>query len=169
MREDDKPTPSDYLTPPPTPIPTPNKLKAHTVAELHKSMNSLLEFLSFTVETDLDYETGYIPTLDLELKMLESGVLTYRFCEKSMASKFCGMSRVAMGREVQSSVLTQEVYRRMSNTREGSESQLTRNLILEEFTSKGEFTNDVNHFLAFLGPLPPLWTKKAIQAAKTLK
>ena len=46
------------------------------------------------------------------------------------------MSGGAMGKETQTAILTQEVYRRMANTREGTEKQQTRDGILTEFCRK---------------------------------
>ena len=52
-----------------------SKLKTHTRTQLHKAMQLVLSFLSFTTETEDKYDNGYIPTLDLQ---------TYKFFKKLM-------------------------------------------------------------------------------------
>ena len=54
-----------------------SELKAHARTQLHKAKQSVLSFLSFTTETEDEYDNGYIPTLDLQVKMLKWCIITY--------------------------------------------------------------------------------------------
>ena len=81
-------------------------------------MQSVLSFLSFTTETEAEYANGYIPTLDLQVKMLKSGILVYKFFKKPMVNKLCVMVTAAFYKETKTAVLSQEIVRRMFNTSE---------------------------------------------------
>ena len=95
-------------------------------------MQSILSFLSFTTEVEEEYPSGYIPTLDLQVKMLKDGRLTYQFYKKPMVNIHCVMEKAALAEQTKYAVLSQEIIRRMLNTSE-LEPQIVRDKILEEF------------------------------------
>ena len=41
--------------------------------------NGIFDFMDFTVETCMDYEDGWLPTLDTSLKVNEYNVVEYKF------------------------------------------------------------------------------------------
>ena len=63
--------------------------KAHTVKQVRACMNSILDFLEFTTETEQDYKEtgGWIPTLDFNIKMLDNGEIVYKFFRKTNSSQ----------------------------------------------------------------------------------
>ena len=68
----------------------PEVLKDHTKTQLGKAMQSIYQFLSFTTETETetDYPSGYVPTLDFQVRMEKGGSLIYKFYSKPMANKY---------------------------------------------------------------------------------
>ena len=98
-------------------------------------MNSIFPFLSLTVETELDYPDQYIPTLDLKVRMLDNGTLTYTYYEKPMANKFTIMEAAAISVDSQNAILVQEVFRRMANT-SLDQPQSVRNTIIDTFDAR---------------------------------
>ena len=98
-------------------------------------MNSMLSYLSFTTEIEEEHDEGYMPTLDMGLKMEENYQITYRYYEKPMGNKFCVGRGSAMADSAKEAILSQEVLRRMLNTSE-EESQTTRDNILKKFEER---------------------------------
>ena len=47
-------------------------------------MNSIFSFVTFTTELEVEYESGYLPTLNLDIEMLPSGIVTHRYYEKTI-------------------------------------------------------------------------------------
>ena len=82
--------------------------KDHTRKEIMKVMNGILGFLKFTTETEDDYEDGYIPTLDMSMRMMNDSTLTYKFYEKPMGSKLCVGNNIAMSEQAKELILSQE-------------------------------------------------------------
>ena len=93
--------------------------------------------MKFTVETADDFETGFLPTLDMQIRMLSNGEIIYKFYEKPMANQLCILESAAMAQEAKASILVQEVCRRLLNTSELID-QSTRDSILTEFDLKME-------------------------------
>jgi len=50
-----------------------------TVQEISKSLNSVLDFLDFTMETELDFESKWLPTLDMQTQVQNNGVVQFKF------------------------------------------------------------------------------------------
>ena len=44
-----------------------------TCDEFCKTFNSIMDFLEFTSESEVDFETGYLPTLDVQTRVKEDG------------------------------------------------------------------------------------------------
>ena len=53
-----------------------------TKAALSSSMQEVLPFLRFTTEVGEEFEEGWLPTLDVSLKVDERGQVRWRFYEK---------------------------------------------------------------------------------------
>ena len=98
--------------------------KEHTVQEFNKMLNSLMIKIKFTTETEEDFENKYIPTLDTQMKVLRSGRIVYKFYEKPMASSHTIPNRSAMNEGSKRTILSQEIVRRMKNTRVGVEQEI---------------------------------------------
>ena len=88
----------------------------------------VFSFLKFTIELEEDFEEGYLPTLDIQIRVLEDGTTTYKYFEKPTNSNVMIQRRAALGESSKVSTLVQEIIRRMVNTSE-LESQTVRNEI----------------------------------------
>ena len=53
---------------------------------VHDAMQGLTDCLTFTVETEEDFPNGWLPTLDLELKVDDKNQIQYSFFEKPTGS-----------------------------------------------------------------------------------
>ena len=57
-------------------------------------MQKVLPFLRFTTEVGEEFEEGWLPTLDVSLKVDERGQVRWRFYEKPTASRVTVQSRL---------------------------------------------------------------------------
>ena len=62
-------------------------------------MNSIFSFLKFTTETEEDFTDRYIPTLDMNMAMLDDNTITYKLYEKPMGNKYCVGKESAMNEQ----------------------------------------------------------------------
>ena len=53
-----------------------------TKEEICKSLNTVFDFLEFTAETEQNFADQMFPTLDVTLKVLDSGIVTYEHFSK---------------------------------------------------------------------------------------
>ena len=86
-----------------------------TTEILKAMMNSICNFLSLTMETEVDFN-GVLPTLDLSIWVREDNKTMYMFLLKPMASNMVLQSRNAMPENMKIATLNQEVIRTMVNT-----------------------------------------------------
>ena len=99
-------------------------------------MNSICKDVKMTVEVEEDFTSGYIPTLDIQLKLDQSlGRVVYKFLAKPMASTLCLVEKSAIPITIRSATLAQEVQRRQLNCSKDVGVR-ERMEILESFTEK---------------------------------
>ena len=115
-----------------------------TLQELNKSFDSVINFLNFTTESEHEFETGYLPTLDMETKVDDRGMIKYRFFRKPTCNNIVIQNGTSLPRNTIFSSLRQEVIRRLSNTSADADIKL-KIRILEDFiqlmrNSKHEFS-----------------------------
>ena len=84
---------------------------------LEGSMQNVLDFLKFTTETEEDFPTGWLPTLDLELRMVDN-MVQHRYYEKPTTAKVTVQQRSAMEEKVKYKILSNDLVRRMLNCME---------------------------------------------------
>ena len=60
------------------------------------SINGIVNCLKFTVETGMDFEDSWLPTLDLSLKVDEENTILYCFYEKPTSSEVCLQADTAL-------------------------------------------------------------------------
>ena len=87
------------------------------------------------METKDDFENGWLPTLDTDLKVTPSNIIVYRFFEKPTNPNTVLHSRTAMAEDSKVRSLTNEVIRRMLTTSK-STPQEERNRILDDMAQK---------------------------------
>ena len=57
-----------------------------TKEEIMKSLNAVTNFIQFTTEGEEDFTNGFLPTLDFQTKVQESGKILFKFFNKPMAN-----------------------------------------------------------------------------------
>ena len=75
-----------------------------------------MDFLEFTTENELDFENGFLPTLDTQMKVEDDGSVTYKFFSKPMNNNLVIENGTALPRNIIFGSLRQEIVRRMQNT-----------------------------------------------------
>ena len=105
-----------------------------TTEEIDKSLNSLIDFLSFTTESELDFgdDGGFLPTLDFKTKVQDDGVIEFKFFSKPMNNNLVIQKGTGLPKEIIFASLRQEVIRRMLNCSTRTELD-ERLLVLEDF------------------------------------
>ena len=91
-------------------------LVKRTSNELGNSLNTLVDFLKFTTESERDYENGLLPTLDTETKVMEDGTIYFRFYSKPMSNNIVIQRGTALPQNTIFSALRQEMIRRLYNS-----------------------------------------------------
>ena len=87
-----------------------------TCAEFCKTFNSIMDFLEFTTENECDFETGFLPTLDMQTRVSDNGSIEYRFFSKPTNNNLVVENGTALPRNIIFGSLRQEVVRRLLNT-----------------------------------------------------
>ena len=88
-----------------------------TAEVLRMVMNGICGWLSLTMETE-EMFGGWLPTLDLEIRIDDQNRVIYRYYEKPMIPNMVLHKRSAMPESTRRSTLNQELIRRMVNTSE---------------------------------------------------
>ena len=89
-----------------------------TTQILKAMMNNVCGWLVLTMETEDMFESGLLPTLDLEIGVLMDNKIIYQYYEKPMVPNMVLHRRSAMPENTRRSTLNQELIRRMINTSE---------------------------------------------------
>merc|ERR1711954_64016 len=79
------------------------------------AMNHINPDLVFTTETQEDFSTERLPTLDFEIWISENNFIKHSYYQKSMKTPLTIMERSGMGYQQKYQILTNELVRRMSN------------------------------------------------------
>ena len=89
-----------------------------TMNILHGTMMGLENFLNFTMETHENFDSGWLPTLDTDIRVTEQNIVDYNFYEKPMASNMCIQKKSAMEENSKMKTLANDLTRRLLNTSE---------------------------------------------------
>ena len=89
--------------------------ETRTREEIGKSLNGVMNFLRFTVETQKDFENNMLPTLDVQLRVGESGIISFSHFSKPTNNNICIQRDTALSTETIFSSLRQELIRRLKN------------------------------------------------------
>ena len=87
-----------------------------TIEEIHKSINSVWDFLEFTTESQSDFQDAALPTLDFKTCIKRNGYVAYEFFSKPMSRNNVLTYGTALSRTCIFSSLRQDLVRRLSNT-----------------------------------------------------
>ena len=86
-----------------------------TKRAIQGAMQGLTSCLSFTVETEEDFSDGWLPTLDLKMRISEDNQIWYTFFEKPTGSDRCLQAGTALNQNCLMRSLSNDVMRRMAN------------------------------------------------------
>ena len=86
-----------------------------TKEELAKSFNAVTDFIQFTTEGEDDFANLFLPTLDFQTKVQDSGKILYKFYTKPMANNLTIQYGTGLAKSTVFSSLRQELIRRMLN------------------------------------------------------
>ena len=81
-------------------------------------MKGVEKYLSFTVESGEDFEGGWLPTLDTNLKVGSDNQIQFKFYEKSTCSKKTVQKDSAMEENAKIQTVSNDLVRRLCNTGE---------------------------------------------------
>ena len=98
--------------------------------------NSIFEYIQLTVDCPSNYPSGWMPLLATQVRVAEDNTIDYLFFEKEIACKYVMMRNSAMSARVKMNCLTQEVIRRLRNTRASLDWDEYKAPILTEFSKK---------------------------------
>ena len=82
------------------------------------TMNGVEEYLNFTAKVGGEYEGGWLPTLDMDIRVTDQNEVVYRQYEKPINSKRTPQKTSAMGENTQQQILSKTMIRRLRNTSE---------------------------------------------------
>ena len=102
---------------------------------LLKSMEGVENYLKFTGETGEDFEGGWLPTLDTNLKVTKENKVLFKMYEKETCSKQTIHKKSAMGENIKSQILSQDLIRRLLNTSEDLSKEY-REHVVDEYGKK---------------------------------
>ena len=117
-----------------------------TCEEFCRTFNSIVDFLEFTSESQCDFETGYLPTLDMQTKVLDNGYVEYKFFSKPSSNNLVLENGSAMPRNIVFGSLRQEIIRRLQNT-SSVLCQDTKNGLIEDMI---QLMINSNHKFSFI-------------------
>ena len=98
--------------------------------------NSIFDYIQFTVDCPSNHASGWMPLLATQVRVAADNTIDYKFFEKEIASKYVMMRNSAMSARVKMNCLTQEVIRRLRNTRESLDWNEFKAPILTKFCKK---------------------------------
>ena len=81
-------------------------------------MRGVVDYLEFTDETGADYHDGWLPTLDTNLMVGENNIISYKYYEKPTTTNTTIRSTTAMAENARIQCLSNDLVRRLLNTRE---------------------------------------------------
>ena len=87
--------------------------KTRTVEEISNSNNSIFKCLKFTMETECELPTGWLPTLDTQTQVQDDGEIFFMFFNKPTGNNIGIQFGSALPRDTFFSSLRQETVRRM--------------------------------------------------------
>ena len=88
-----------------------------TMKEFNKSFNDVIDCLEFTTESQEDFETNTLPTLDVQLETGTDGLIYFSHFTKPMCNNILLERGTALSKSTIFNSLRQDLVRRMINTK----------------------------------------------------
>ena len=98
-------------------------------------MNQVEDYLTFTAEIGEEFEGGWLPTLDMKLKVTNKNEIVFQQYEKEVSSKQTVQKNSAMGENTKFQILSQDMVRRLLNTSEALGAE-TREQVVDDYAQK---------------------------------
>ena len=89
-----------------------------TVGVLKGTVSGITDYLNFTFETGEDYNDGWLPTLDISVRVNERNQIDYRYFEKPTTTNTTVRKESAMSENPKMQSLSNDLVRRLLNTKE---------------------------------------------------
>ena len=100
-----------------------------------ETLNLVEQYLKFTIETEEDFSDGWLPTLDMKIRVDGSNHIVHGFFEKPTNSNVTLQRRTAMGEDSKMQILSNDLIRRLKNSAEelGNGAKVT---IVDDYSQK---------------------------------
>jgi hypothetical protein len=85
-----------------------------TIEIIRQIGDTVYDFIKLTSECPSDNQSGYVPILDLQCKVVKNRIV-HKFYEKPMNTRYCILRKSACGERTKFTTLVQETIRRMRN------------------------------------------------------
>ena len=108
----------------------------YTCEEIGKSLGKVWDFLQFTVESELDFENGYLVTLDFQMKVTPTGIINYKYYAKPMVSSLL----IQIGSALSNMCIVRRMYTTSSDESIDVRLEILNNMIQQLVESGHEFT-----------------------------
>ena len=83
---------------------------------LKGTMNNLVKGIRFTLESKIDFDGTWLPTLDMSLAITSSSRVIFKYYEKEVSANAVIHQKTALGENQKMQILSNEMFRRMMNT-----------------------------------------------------
>ena len=101
---------------------------------IHGSMQGVMKSLKFTTELG-EEEGGWLPTLDLQVRVEDNNIVSFRYYEKPTVTNVMVQRRSAMGENEKIQTLTNDMVRRLAST-DPRQKNATKVKVVDQFTKK---------------------------------
>ena len=81
--------------------------------------NSICPFINGSVDCPSNHSDGFLPILDLKTRIVNKKIVDYRFFKKPTSNRMTIMASSALPPNVKRTTMTNEVLRRLRNTKRG--------------------------------------------------
>ena len=96
---------------------------------LGKTMMGIKDYLKFTVESGEDFYDGWLPTLDINLKVGPNNLVAFKFYEKETCTRKTALRSSAMEENAKIQTLSNDLVRRLCTTVESMGAEELRSIV----------------------------------------
>ena len=104
-----------------------------TKVHILHTLNDILDSITLTIESESDFDTGMLPTLDFQTRVRPDWEVEFMYFSKPMSSELVIQCGTALSKQTVFSSLRQDLIRRLMNTSEHFQIESQVNII-EKFT-----------------------------------
>ena len=100
-----------------------------TLGVIRETVRGIAEYLEFTFETGEDFGDNWLPTLDTSLRVGSNNIVEYQYYKKPTTTNTTVRMTTAMGENSKLQCLSNDLVRRLLNTKEELPSQYREQVI----------------------------------------